>query len=61
MPAPRNFNRDNLTQQCHHKMTLTEIKLKVLQVTYALLQDDIYTKQEAAQELIDVIQRLEVE
>ena len=50
-----------LTIELHRKWTLVEMKRRIICMAYHLLDDDMYTKEEAVWEMFEIVKMIEDE
>lgn len=56
-------SRDNLAliNKLQLKWEIAEIKVIVLQVAYSLMKDDVYSRNDAVKDLLEVVRLLEIQ
>lgn len=56
-----NLNKDYLVKSLYRKLALTEIEGKLIQISCSLMEDEVYTIENATRELVEVIYLIEME
>lgn len=56
-----NLNSSFLTYKLHQKLILVEIKKKILKVSYGLIEDEMYSTENAVDDLTEVIGLIQME
>lgn len=56
-----NVNKDYLVTKLYRKLALVEIESKLIKISCSLMDDEVYTIEDAVQELIEIINLIEME
>jgi len=54
-------NKDHLVSRLYSKLALVEMESKLIKISCSLMEDEVYTQEDAVQELIEIIDIIEIE
>lgn len=56
-----NIDKSSLVRKLNQKLVLVEMESKLLSISCSLLEDEIYTIENATEDLIEIIELIELE